>query len=246
MLYLQTALILSTGLGLCGVTAATSDVTSGTSFVATNLFASTTFTKFVTTVTATLPTGDSLYTTTYEYTYVVTGSEQYASLFPSTSTGSLRTSTSSTASAVGPTESPDTISGGLSTGAKAGIGVGVGVECLLIFLPVAFLLFRSRRCKQKKAAAAAISDPFEKPELRGSQLPRTHGRGELDEGRPLAELDATESLTKSRRELAGSNVPELTAPEKNAPSGKSEEQSQEMRVASSNNEMHETNRAKFE
>lgn len=83
------------------------------------------------------------------------------------------------------TSAPNSSSGGgLKTGAKVGIGVGIGVGGLIAVIVGAILIFRSRKRKSAKKAG------YEKPELHGKVLPKTHGRGELEEGRPLAELDS--------------------------------------------------------
>ena len=87
-----------------------------------------------------------------------------------------------TASATSSSNPPS--GGGLDTGTQVGIGVAIGVGGLIAIIVAAALIMRRRKRKSANRAG------YDKPELHGKVLPKTHGRGELEEGRPLAELDS--------------------------------------------------------
>lgn len=93
--------------------------------------------------------------------------------------------------------------GGLKKGAQIGIGVGLGVGGLIAIIIAAFFILKRRRRRSVTGAG------YEKPELHGKVLPKTHGRDELEEGRPLAELEPN----TGPRELPGDEgrVEELNA-----------------------------------
>jgi hypothetical protein len=73
-----------------------------------------------------------------------------------------------------------------------GIGVGVGV---VIALGVGLLLLLRIRRKASGVAPVERSqerlERLEKSELHHSDLPRTHGRAELEDREPISELEGT-------------------------------------------------------
>jgi len=86
-------------------------------------------------------------------------------------------------------EQPPQRDGSLSKGAKVGIGVGVGV---VIALGVGLLLLcRIWRRARGVAPVKRSQERFEKSELHNSDLPRTHGRAELEVCGPISELEGT-------------------------------------------------------
>ena len=179
-----------------------------------DLFASTTYTELWTTVTATLSTNSSSpYTTVYTYLDIVTGSEQFASLFSSTSsTASITTSssgaTTSSSTDANVTTSPTAVIGSngdtnvypqssvVSTSTKIWIGVGVGIGGLLIILVNVFLLFKLR-ARRRAAALVASGDPYQQSETRASAVPSICSTRELDAHRECAELDASSPWTRT-------------------------------------------------
>ncbi|KAK5214568.1 hypothetical protein LTR72_012259, partial [Exophiala xenobiotica] len=87
---------------------------------------------------------------------------------------------------------------GLGQSSKIGIGIGLGIGVTLLALLVGVFTLRRRR-RNRNARNSPPPSGFEKPELHGKDLPRTHGRDELEEtiqeskmspGRPL-ELEAS-------------------------------------------------------
>ena len=75
------------------------------------------------------------------------------------------------------TPTPASSTGGLSTGAKAGIGVGSGVGGLAVFAALGFLLFRLRHkpLSQAMTGSLEISDARPVPEL--ASMDRTELQG---------------------------------------------------------------------
>jgi LPXTG-motif cell wall-anchored protein len=103
-----------------------------------------------------------------------------------TNQGSSPASTSSTSSSYTNPASGPRQHGSLSTGAEAGIGAGVGA---VIILGIGLLLLRRKQKSRRGVAPIEKSqERFAKPELHDSDLPRTHGRAELD-ARVISELD---------------------------------------------------------
>ena len=134
-----------------------------------------------------VPGDGSIVPSTYTVSFPITNQQQYHSLLHSgdSSPSSSRLLSSQPARTSSPAAATaGTSSTGLSTGAQIGIGVGMGLGGLLVIVVAGFLLIKRRR-------RSTGNRGFEKPELQGRGLSRTHGRKELEEGRPPAELDAS-------------------------------------------------------
>lgn len=150
----------------------------------------TVYTVVVETGTATYPTDGSLITTTYQYTSSVTDPRVFASLLLGNATStSVQPSTSTGTSH----------SGGLSTGAKAGIGVGSALGAIAIVSVVGALVY-TRRKKPSQAEPATISQPETthgsnaKAELQNQSLTggRYYQRNELHDPKQTHEMGARE------------------------------------------------------
>jgi hypothetical protein len=99
-------------------------------------------------------------------------------------TSATTTGVKPTSATLGPIPKRD---GSLPTVAKVGIGVGVGV---VIALGVgSLLLLKIRKRASGVAPVERSQERLEKSELHHSDLPRTHGRAELEAHEPISELE---------------------------------------------------------
>lgn len=136
----------------------------------------------------------------------------YLATVSAASTSASNTSTASTPPVTPQPASATGASASLSPAAKAGtgVGVGVGVSALLIWT-IAWLLVSYVRRRSRRRRSGVIASPFEKAELDNKDLPRAHGRSELEVVQPV-EMDATGAIIKEHAgEMIGSDVPELKA-----------------------------------
>jgi len=92
----------------------------------------------------------------------------------------------------------------LSTGAKIGIGVGVSFGVLGALIALALFWRHRRRQPLREVGATEFGTSANKAELPNEDLPRTHGRSELNEARAPVEMDATDQTMKA--ELAGADA----------------------------------------
>ena len=139
----------------------------------------------------------------------VTTSATSTSQTPGAQTDTSSTPPPTTSATTIPTASavpaPDNSSGGLSTGAQAGIGVGVSIAGLLAIAAAVFFI-RSRRGRGSPDGPMATMGPYSN---QGEKTGPNIDAGKVHQSQPLmSELGTTdEARSAGPSELAGSSVP---------------------------------------
>ena len=108
-----------------------------------------------------------------------------------TSNASGTPSTTSSPSATGSPQLPRPASGGLSTGAKAGIGVGV-VVLVLLLVAILLVFYKRKTAKAKRKGGTSESDQWNKTELAADGVDReARGYNHMAASSPRAEVEGT-------------------------------------------------------
>ena len=106
-----------------------------------------------------------------------------------TSSTSSTPSTPSSPSATGSSQLPQPATGGLSTGAKAGIGVGV-VVLVLLLAAILFVLYKRKMAKAKRKDGTKNGDQWNKNELAADSVDReARGYTHMAASNPRAEME---------------------------------------------------------
>ena len=112
-------------------------------------------------------------------------------------------------------------SGGLSTGAKAGIGVGVGIGGLLLIAGVIFLFYRSRKRRSSRTPRSAAVGEYSKSQQSGhgdegrSVSPIGYSKVPYHESSPTEDMQEQQSDRRPPSSLIGD---EWSPPEQDVPS----------------------------